>query len=53
MGHIAEVPAPVLTGQLNLHAAWDRVQSKKGMPGSDGISISRVARAPKPFLRGL
>lgn len=50
---IAEVPARVLVGQLNLAGAWERVQSKAGMPGADGISVSRFRRMAGPLLRGL
>lgn len=53
MPAIAEVPAAVLAGQLDLGSAWERVQARKGMPGADGIAVARVARAVKPFLRGL
>jgi group II intron reverse transcriptase/maturase len=49
----AEVPARVLTAELDLAGAWERVQSKAGMAGSDGVSVARFARGAKAFLRGL
>lgn len=53
MKAIAEVPARVLAGQFDLHAAWDRVSAKSGMPGVDGMAISRFARSSPSYLRGL
>ena len=42
--NIAEVPARVLAGQLELMVVWERVHKKGGMPGVDGVSVSRFAR---------
>lgn len=49
----AEVPARVLAAELDLAAAWERVQAKAGMAGADGISVNRFARGAKTFLRNL
>lgn len=49
----AEVPAHVLAAELNLAAAWERVQAKAGMAGADGISVGRFARGAKAFLKQL
>ena len=49
----AEVPARVLAAELDLAGAWERVQSKAGMAGSDGVSVARFARGAKAFLREL
>jgi hypothetical protein len=48
-----EVPAPVLAAELDLAGAWERVREKAGMPGADGIPVSRFARAHKALLRAL
>ena len=38
---------------MNLAGAWERVSAKRGMPGVDGVSVSRFAQASKALLRGL
>lgn len=48
-----EVPARIITAQLDLHNAWNRVEAKSGMCGVDGISVQRFSRAASAFLRGL
>jgi retron-type reverse transcriptase len=50
---IAEVPARVLVGQLNLNASWARVQDKHGMPGADGVAVSRFGRQARTNLAAL
>lgn len=50
---IAEVPARVLAGQLNLDAVWTRVHDKHGMPGADGVSVSRFGRQARANLAAL
>jgi group II intron reverse transcriptase/maturase len=50
---IAEVPARVLVGQLDLPAVWARVHDKFGMPGVDGISVGRFARDARANLLSL
>ena len=50
---IAEVPARVLAGQLNLDAVWTRVHDKHGMPGADGVSVSRFGRQARANLAAI
>jgi group II intron reverse transcriptase/maturase len=50
---IAEVPARVLAGQLNLDAVWTRVHDKHGMPGADGVSVGRFGRQARANLAAL
>lgn len=50
---IAELPARVLAAQLPLSEAWTRVRKKSGMPGVDGLSISRFTPMADSSLRTL
>lgn len=50
---LAEAPASVIAAQLDWHAAWDRVSTKSGMPGVDGVSISRFGKGVPASLRVL
>lgn len=50
---IAEVPARVLAGQMDLSAAWARAHEKAGMPGVDGVFVSRFARVANTNLAAL
>jgi CRISPR-associated protein Cas1 len=50
---IAEVPARVLAAQLDLKGAWERVLAKAGMPGVDGMAVSRFRRQAGEHLRAL
>jgi group II intron reverse transcriptase/maturase len=45
-----EAPSRVLAAQLDLRGAWARVLEKGGMPGVDGVSVSRFARAAEAAL---
>lgn len=51
--NLAGVPARVLAGQLDLAAVWAKVHGKSGMPGVDGVSVSRFARDAKGNLASL
>jgi len=50
---IADLPARVLAAQLPLTAAWEKVQSKTGMPGVDGVPVRRFASTVPASLRTL
>lgn len=52
-GGSAEAPARVIAAQLGWNDAWQRVQSKSGMPGADGVGVSRFARTVPASLRVL
>lgn len=49
----AEAPARVIAAQLGWQEAWQRVQTKAGMPGADGVAVSRFARTVPASLRVL
>ena len=50
---LSSAPARVLALQLNLPAAWERVSTKRGMPGADGLTVQRFERSAPVFLRAL
>lgn len=45
------IPARILAAELDLEAAWVRVQEKSGMPGVDGIGARRFERCAPWMLR--
>lgn len=50
---IAGAPARVIAAQLGWAAAWERVREKAGMPGVDGVSVSRFGRIAPAVMRVL
>ena len=50
---MAEVPAAVMAGQLDLASAWERVSQKGGMPGADGVAVSIFGRSAAASLHSL
>ena len=50
---IAVAPPRVLAAQLGLKEAWLRVEARAGMPGVDGIAVSRFAHTADACLRGI
>jgi group II intron reverse transcriptase/maturase len=51
MSAIAEVPARVLAAQLPLAQGWEKNCAKSGMPGADGVRVSRFAKNAPAHLR--
>jgi group II intron reverse transcriptase/maturase len=49
----AEAPARVIAAQLPWSAAWERVSTKAGMPGVDGVATRRFSRTVPASLRVL
>ena len=48
---IANLAAHVLAAQLPLAAAWEKVRTKAGMPGVDGISVRRFEKTTPASIR--